>query len=330
MRRRRFIALLGTLMTLLPFAVTAERQQRVRRIGVLMTLRSSEARAFAQASLDAFQQRLQELGWIAGRNAEIDVRWAPLDSIRVYAAELVSLSPDVLLATNTPITKALRDATQTVPIVFVTISDPVGTGLVSNLARPEGNMTGFTDFEYSMGGKWLDLLKEISPSVTQITFIFNPDAAPFAKHYIRSAQDAAARLSVTLSAVGVRDTEALERAIATLAAAPNGGLIVMPDVFCFTHTKRIAELAERHRVPAVYPFPFSTARGGLLAYSTDYRELFRRGATYVDRILRGASPADLPIEQPNKFDLSINLKTAKSLNLTVPPLLLAGADEVIE
>jgi putative tryptophan/tyrosine transport system substrate-binding protein len=330
MRRRRFIALLGTLMTLLPFAVTAERQQRVRRIGVLMTLRSSEARVFAQASLDAFQQRLQELGWIAGRNAEIDVRWAPLDSIRVYAAELASLSPDVLLATNTPITKALRDATQTVPIVFVTISDPVGTGLVSNLARPEGNMTGFTDFEYSMGGKWLDLLKEISPSVTQITFIFNPDAAPFAKHYIRSAQDAAARLSVTLSAVGVRDTEALERAIATLAAAPNGGLIVMPDVFCFTHTRRIAELAERHRVPAVYPFPFSTARGGLLAYSVDHNELFRRGATYVDRILRGASPADLPVEQPNKFDLSINLKTAKSLNLTVPPLLLARADEVIE
>ena len=166
------------------------------------TLQNSEARVFAQGFLDAFQQRLQELGWIAGRNAEIDVRWAPADSIRVYAAELVSLSPDVLVATDTPITKALRDATQTVPIVFVTISDPVGTGLVSNLARPEGNMTGFTDFEYSMGGKWLDLLKEISPSVTQIAFIFNPDAAPFAKHYIQSAQDAAARLSVTLSAAG--------------------------------------------------------------------------------------------------------------------------------
>jgi putative tryptophan/tyrosine transport system substrate-binding protein len=332
MRRRRFIALLGTLMTLLPFAVTAERQQRVRRIGVLMPLPNSEARVFMQGNLDAFQQRLQELGWIAGRNAEIDVRWAPADSIRVYAAELVSLSPDVLLATDTPIAKALRDATQTVPIVFVTISDPVGTGLVSNLARPEGNMTGFTDFEYSMGGKWLDLLKEISPSVTQIAFIFNPDSLTFrqVELYIRSAQDAAAHQSVTLSAVGVRDTEALERAIATLAAAPNGGLIVMPDEFNFIHTRRIAELAERHRVAAVYPFPFSTARGGLLAYSTDYNEQYRRGATYVDRILRGASPADLPIEQPNKFDLSINLKTAKSLGLTVPPSLLARADEVIE
>jgi putative tryptophan/tyrosine transport system substrate-binding protein len=331
MRRRSFIVLFGAVMPLWPFAATAERPQRVRRIGVLMTQsNNSEERAVAQGFLDAIQQRLQELGWIAGRNAEIDIRWAPAESYRMYAAALVSLSPDVLVATNTPTTKALRDATQTIPIVFGTISDPVGTGLISNLARPEGNLTGFTDFEYSMGGKWLELLKEIAPNVTQIDFIFNPDAAPFAKHYIRSAQDAAARLSVTLSAVGVRDTEALERAIATLAAAPNGGLIVMPDTFCFTHTRRIAELAERHRVPAVYPFPFSTARGGLLAYSTDYSELFRRGATYVDRILRGASPADLPIEQPNKFDLSINLKTAKSLNLTVPPSLLARADEVIE
>jgi putative ABC transport system substrate-binding protein len=187
--------------------VAAERQQRVRRIGVLLRLPSSEARVFIQGFLDAFQQRLQELGWIAGRNAEIDVRWAPADTIRVRAAELVSLSPDVSVATDTPIARALRDATPTVPIVAFPISDPVGSGLVSNLARPEGNMTGFTDFEYSMGGKWLDLLKEISPSVTQIAFIFNPDAAPFAKHYIRSAQDAAAPLSVTLNAVGVRDTE---------------------------------------------------------------------------------------------------------------------------
>jgi len=191
-------------------------------------------------------------------------------------------------------------------------------------------LTGFTDFEYSMGGKWLELLKEISPNVIHITFLFNPDTAPFAKHYIQSAQDAAARLSVTLNAPGVRDTETLERAIATLASAPNGGLIVMPDVFNFIHTKLITELAERHRVPAVYSLPFSTARGGLLSYSTDYAELWRRAATYVDRILHGASPANLPVQQPNKFDLSINLKTAKAIGLVVPTSLLARAEEVIE
>jgi ABC-type uncharacterized transport system substrate-binding protein len=181
-----------------------------------------------------------------------------------------------------------------------------------------------------MGGKWLELLKEISPNVTHIAFLFNPDTAPFAKHYIQSAQDAAARLSVTLSVEGVRDTEMLERAVATLASAPNGGLMVMADVFSFIHTKRIAELAERHGVPAVYPHPFSTARGGLLAYSTDYAELWRRGAIYIDRILRGASPANLPVQQPNKFDLSINLKTARAIGLVVPDSLLVRADEVIE
>ena len=331
MRRRSFIVLLGTLMTLGPFAATAERTQRVRRIGVLMThSNNSEERALTQGFLDAIQQKLQELGWIAGRNAEIDIRWAPAESYRMYAAELISLCPDVLIGTNTPTTKALRDATQTIPIVFGTISDPVGTGLISNLARPEGNLTGFTDFEYSMGGKWLELLKEISPNVTQIEFIFNPDAAPFAKHYIRSAQDAATRLSVTLSTEGVHNTETLERAIVTLAGAPNGDLIVMPDVFNFYHTRLIAELAERHRVPAVYSLPFSAARGGLLAYSTDYTEVYRRSATYVDRVLRGARPADLPVQQPNKFDLSINLKTARALGLAVPVSLLARADEVIE
>jgi putative ABC transport system substrate-binding protein len=241
-----------------------------------------------------------------------------------------SLSPDVLIATDTPITKALQGATHTIPIVFVTVSDPVGSGLISNLSRPEGNLTGFTDYEYSMGGKWLELLKEISPDVMHITFLFNPDAAPFAKHYIQSAQDAAGRLSVTLSGEGVRDTEMLERVIATLGSAPNGGLIIVPDVFNFIHTKRIAELAEHYRVPTIYPFPHSTARGGLLAYSTDYAELFRRGATYVDRILRGASLANLPVQQPNKFDLSINLKTAKAIGLVVSDSLLARADEVIE
>jgi putative tryptophan/tyrosine transport system substrate-binding protein len=332
MRRRSFIVLLGMLMPLWPFAATAERPQRVRRIGVLMTDAppNNEIWVFARAVLDAFQQRLQELGWIAGRNAEIDVRWAPADRLRVYAAELVRLSPDVLVGTDTPTTKALRDATQTIPIVFVAISDPIGTGLISNLARPEGNLTGFTDFEYSMGGKWLELLKDIAPKLMHIAFLFNPSAAPFAKQYIQSAQDAAARLSVTLSAEGVPDTETLERAIATLASTPNGGLIAMPDVFNFIHTRLIAELAERHHVPAVYSFPFSTARGGLLAYSTDIVELFRRGATYVDRILRGASPADLPVQQPNKFDLSINLKTARAIGLVVPASLLARADEVIE
>jgi len=332
MRRRSFIVLLGTLMPLWAFAATAERPQRVRRIGVLMrdSAPDSDVWVFRHAFLDAFQQRLQELGWIVGRNAEIDVRWASTDSLRVYSAELVGLSPDVLVGTDTPITKALQSATHNIPIVFVTLSDPVGTGLISNLSRPEGNLTGFTDFEYSMGGKWLELLKEISPNVIHITFLFNPDTAPFAKHYIQSAQDAAARLSVTLNAPGVRDTETLERAIATLASAPNGGLIVMPDVFNFIHTKLITELAERHRVPAVYSLPFSTARGGLLSYSTDYAELWRRAATYVDRILHGASPANLPVQQPDKFDLSINLKTAKAIGLVVPTSLLARAEEVIE
>jgi putative tryptophan/tyrosine transport system substrate-binding protein len=238
MRRRSFIVLLGTLMPLWPFAATAERPQRVRRIGVMMrdSPPDSDVWVFAHAFLDAFQQGLQALGWIAGRNPEIDVRWASTDSLRAYSAELVGLSPDVLVATYTPIAKALQVATHTIPIVFVTLSDPVGTGLISNLSRPEGNLTGFTDFEYSMGGKWLELLKEISPNVTHIAFLFNPDTAPFAKHYIQSAQDAAARLSVTLSGEGVRDTEMLERAIATLGSAPNGGLIIMADVFNFLHT----------------------------------------------------------------------------------------------
>ena len=189
-------------------------------------------------------------------------------------------------------------------------------------------MTGFTDYEYSMGGKWLELLKEISPDATHITFLFNPDAAPSATRYIQSAQDAAITPSVTRRAKGVRDTETFERAIATLASAPNGGLIVMPEVFTFTNLKRIAELAERHRVPTVYPFAFATARGGLLAYSTDYVELFRRGATCIDRILRGARPADLPVQQPYKFDLSINLKSAKAIGLVVPTSLLARGDRM--
>jgi putative tryptophan/tyrosine transport system substrate-binding protein len=327
MRRRHFITFFGA-VTLLPFTAGAQQRERARRVAVLRGVAND---AEGQTGTSALRRRLQELGWTEGRTIEFEVRWATGDAElgRVYAAELVRLAPDVILAESTLTCEALRKETRTIPIVFVGLSDPVGSGLISNLARPEANLTGISGFEYSMGGKWLELLKEISPEIRQIAMVFNPDTAPIVKNYIPFAQEAATRLSVTLSAEGVRNAQALDRAIAALAGT-GSGLMVMPDTFTMAHRKRIIDLAERHRLPATYPWRAFAASGGLLVYGPDPDNSFVHAATYIDRILRGASPADLPVEVPTNFNLTINLKTANALGLTVPPSLLARADEVIE
>jgi putative ABC transport system substrate-binding protein len=272
------------------------------------------------------------LGWIEGRNVLIDYRWAGLDAgrMRAFAAELVSLAPNVLLATATTSSQAFQQATRTIPIIFASPSDPVGSGLVSNLARPEGNLTGFTTFEYSLASKWLGLLRETAPRIARAAIIFNPDSAPFAASYVKPAEEAARTLGVNLTAVAVRDAAEIERALVTIADEQAGGLIVVPDIFTVANRGLIAALAAKHRVPAIYPNSFFVTSGGLISYGPDVIDVFRRSASYVDRILRGAKLADLPVQQPTKYQFLINLKTAKAIGLDIPPGVLAIVDEVIE
>jgi putative ABC transport system substrate-binding protein len=330
-RRRGFIALAGA-AALAPAAwpLAARAQQAVKRIGVLMSL--PETHSVAQSRVAAFLQQLQHLGWAEGRNIRIDYRWAPpdADSIQRYAKELIALQPDLIVTNNTPVTALTLQQTRTIPIVFVNVSDPVGAGFVASLPRPGGNITGFIDLEGTLGGKWLELLREIAPRVANVSVLFNPITAPSSGYYLNSFKAAALSFGVTAHTVPVRDASELESAVAAQAREPRGGLVVIPDTFMINHRMQITALAVRHRLPAAYPQRSFTEAGGLLSYGVDGLDQYRRAASYVDRILKGARPSELPVQVPVKFELVINLKTAKALGLDVPFLLQQRADEVIE
>jgi putative ABC transport system substrate-binding protein len=279
------------------------------------------------------REGLEQRGWSEGRNLRIDYRWASADSdrIRAFAAELVATAPEAIFAHTTPATTRLLEATRNIPIVFASVSDPVGDGIVASFARPGGNVTGFTNVEASMGGKWLEILKELSPAVARVGFLFNPATSPGGGlYFLRPFEAAAPLFNVQPISTPVEDVVDIERAVAPLAVGANGGMIVNSDVFTTRHRAAIIAAAARHHVPAIYPFAYFAADGGLAAYGTDVRDLWRRAASYIDRILRGEKPADLPVQAPTKFELVINLKTAKALGLEIPPTLLARADEVIE
>jgi putative ABC transport system substrate-binding protein len=287
----------------------------------------------AQTQAAAFLEALRTLGWNAGRNVRIDYRWAAQDAarIRALAKELVALQPDVILARTTPVTAALQSETRSIAIVFVVVSDPVGDRLVASVARPGGNVTGFTNVDASLGGKWLQLLKEIAPRIKRIAFMFDPRMAPGGgAFYRRLIEDAAPSIGVQVIETAVHNAGDIKRAIEGFGREPNGGLVVLPDVTTINHRRATMSLVAHHRLPAIYPTNYFAREGGLIAYGADYLDLYRNSALYVDRILRGAKPADLPVQGPTKFQLAINLSTAKALGLTIPPTLLWQADEVIE
>jgi len=328
MRRRAFITLLCGAATW-PLAVRAQQPERARRIGVLMNLAADDPESSARVT--AFAQGLQQLGWTDGRNVRIDTRWAAgdADRYRKSATELVALMPDVILATGTSAVAPLQQATRTVPIVFVNVVDPVGAGLVASLARPGGNATGFTLYEYGMSGKWLELLKEIAPRVTRAAVLRDPARAPGIGQFA-AIQAVAPSLGVELSPVDVRDAGEIERAITAFARSPNSGLIVTASPSAAVHRKLIVTMAARHQLPAVYPYRYFVTGDGLISYGPDSIDPYRRAAAYVDRILKGEKPADLPVQAPVKYQTVLNLKTAKALGLEVPPTVLVRADEVIE
>jgi putative ABC transport system substrate-binding protein len=327
MRRREFITLLGGAAAW-PLAARAQPGERIRRIGVLTYLPVDDPEG--QARFAAFTQALKPLGWSDGSNLRIDVRWATAADIRKHAAELVALAPDVLVAgTGAATTAPLLDATRTVPIVFVSVIDPVGAGFVASLAQPGGNATGFTIFEFSMSGKWLELLKEIAPHVTRAAVLRDPAVAAGIGQF-GAVQIVAPSLGVQVTPVDVRDAGEIERALTAFARGLNGGLIVTGTALAMVHRDLIISLANRHRLPAVYWNRRLVASGGLISYGPDTIDPFRRAAGYVDRILKGEKPADLPVQAPTKYELVINLKAAKALGLDVPATVLARADEVIE
>jgi putative ABC transport system substrate-binding protein len=330
MRRREFITLLGGATAAWPIAARAQQGERMRRIGVLMA--TAETDPESPSRVVAFQQSLATVGWITGQNIRIDYRWAAGEPTRmqVLARELVDLQPDVILASTTPSTAALMSETRTIPIVFVVVSDPVGSGFVASIPRPGGNITGFTNIESSLGGKWIQLLKEIAPRVTRVALMFNPETAPFVAYYLRPIETAAPSFAVEHIVKPIRTDSEIEPAIADVGRDSTGGLIVLPETFTTIHRKSIILAAARNNVPTIYPFRYMAADGGLIAYGIDLVDLYRRAAPYIDRILRGANPADLPVQAPTKFELVINLKTAKALGLQAPSTLLAVADEVIE
>jgi putative ABC transport system substrate-binding protein len=322
------ILVLGAIVT--P-AVNAQPAGPTRRIGVLMAFAESDPQA--QARVAAFRAELQKLGWEEGRNIRIDIRWATTSdgaSMQRFAAEVVALQPDLILSHNTPTTAALLRHTRTIPIVFATVSDPVGSGFVASIARPGGHVTGFTNIEPSMAGKWLELLKQIAPRVTRVAFLFNPATAPYADRFLDPFKAAAASFGLEAIAAPVRDPSELEAALAVHARVPNSGLVALTDSFLVAHRAEIIALAARHRLPAVYPFRFFVELGGLASYGNDLLDDFRRAATYVDRILKGATPSELPVQAPVKFELVVNRKTATALGLTIPPAVLARADEIVQ
>ena len=330
MRWREFITLVGSAAATWPLAARAQQSDRMRLIGVLMGLAESDREA--QSWVAAFREELQKLGWTEGRNIEIDTRWATADveSMKRLAKELVVLQPDFILTSTTPATAAMLQHTRTIPIIFVLVGDPVGSGFVASMARPGGNATGFTPIEGSLGGKWVEVLKEIAPRVARVTLMFNPPTATFVEGYLNAFKAAAASLGVEAIISPVHDMSELESVIAAQAREPNSGLVVIPDAFTIGHRAEITLLADHYRVPAVYWSRSFAELGGLISYGPVLVDEYRRAASYADRILKGAKPSELPVQAPVKFELVINLKTSKALGLDVPVQLQQLADEVIE
>jgi putative tryptophan/tyrosine transport system substrate-binding protein len=328
-KRREFMTLLGGAAATCPLAARAQQPERMRRIGVLLNASADDKDG--QARIIAFVQALQEFGWADGRNARLDIRWGAGDGERYrrYATELVALAPDVILAPTSPVVAALQRVTSTVPVVFTGVIDPVGAGFVANLARPGGNMTGFAAFEYGVSGKWLALLKEIAPAVTRAAILRDPSIAAGIGQ-LAAMQAVAPSLGVELSPLDIRGDSELDRAVAEFARLPNGGVVVTAGPAANVRREQISLLMARHRLPAVYPFRYYVESGGLIAYGSDLITQYRPAASYVDRILKGEKPADLPVQAPTKYELVINLRTAKALGIEVPPTLLARADAVIE
>jgi putative tryptophan/tyrosine transport system substrate-binding protein len=329
MRRRDFIEIIGGAAA---WPIATRAAETIYRIGVLTTFSDSDA--LAEEWLTAFRKGLDELGWRDGRNFQIDYRWAAGDPERLaaFAKDLTALNPDVIFAVTTPAVASLLRETHSLPIVFAQVSDPVGSGFVASLARPSGNITGFTNInvDASMGGKWLELVMQIAPAVKRVIMIYNPPTAPFANYYLRPFEAAGAAHGVQARAAAVDSDADIENALASLAHEPGGGLVVLPDTFTGIHRAQIVVLAARYRLPAVYPFRWFAEIGGLLSYGIDSDDMFHRAASYVDRILKGEKPAELPVQAPTKFEMIVNLKTAKALGFEVPTTLLATADEVIE
>ena len=328
MQRREFITLLGGAAAALPLVARAQ-PERLRRIDILMS--TAEDDPDTQTRITTFLQTLQQLGWTDGRNVRINTRWGASDPdrIRKYVTELATLAPDIIVATGAATLGPVLQATRTVPIVFAVVPDPVGSGFVETLSRPGGNATGFTQFEYNLSGKWLELLKQIAPGVTRAAVLRDP-AMPDGIGQFAVIQSVAPSVGMEVSSVSIRDAAEIERAVAAFARSPNGGLVVTSSAFAAIHRDLIITLAARHRLPAVYYRRLFATSGGLISYGPDFVDQFRRAAGYVDRILKGEKPGELPVQVPTKYELVINLKTAKSLGLTVPPGLLNAADEVIE
>jgi putative tryptophan/tyrosine transport system substrate-binding protein len=328
MKRREFIWALGGAAAW-PLATRAQQRDRVRRIAVMMTNAEDDPEGSARAA--AFRQGLAELGWSEGRNLHIDWHWSAgnLGRIRATAAEIAALVPDLIVANGSANLSALKQV-RAIPIVFVLINDPVGQGFISSLAQPGGNITGFTFVEYSMFGKSLELLKQLAPGIARIGFMFNPETSPYYSQFLPSFEIAARNSAVAVTSAHVRSEAEIEAAVAGLGANPGGGMIVPPDTYTLVHRGLIVEAMRRHRLPAIYSYRQHVQEGGLMAYGPDTADIFRRSASYIDRILKGANPADLPAQAPIKFELAVNLRTAAALGLTVPPTLAALADEVIE
>jgi len=330
MRRRDFITVLGGAVVARPLAAYSQQSEQVRRLGMLMA--GSESDPVSQARIAAFRQALAGLGWTEGRNLKIEWRWTAgdIERVREYAAELVRLAPDVIIANGTPSVVALKHATTTIPIVFSVVNDPVAQGIIASTARPGGNITGFSFLEYSMVGKSLAMLKQIAPGIVRTAMMFNPDTYPYYDIHLRSFETEAKRLSIDLAGSAVRHPAEIEDAVAKLAQQPGSALLVTPDPFMNAHRDTVIRAANGKRIPATYSYRQHVQEGGLMSYGADSVDIFARSASYVDRILKGTKPADLPAQSPVKFELAINLKTAKALGLDVPPTLTALADEVIE
>jgi ABC-type uncharacterized transport system substrate-binding protein len=326
-KRREFIIALGGTAAAWPFAARAQ-QNVIRRVGVLMGFAESDHGA--QSGVAGFREELRKLGWMEGRNIETNTRWVTAESMRAFAKELVALQPDFILTSSTPATAAMAQQTRTIPIIFVMVSDPVGSGFVASLPRPGGNVTGFTAIEGSLGGKWVELLKEIAPQVARVVLLFNPAMAPYAEYYLDPFKVAAASLGMEAIVAPVHDRSELESVVTIQAREPNSGLIIMPDAFIIGHRAEVTSLAARYRVPAIYWSRLFVELGGLISYGPNVVDEYRRAALYADRILKGAKPSELPVQAPTKFELVINLKTARTAGLEIPPTLLARADEVLE
>jgi putative ABC transport system substrate-binding protein len=328
MRRREFVTLLGGAVAAWPLAARAQQPDRMRRIGIFVGI-AKDAEGLARVV--AFRDGLQALGWVEGRNVQFDERWAAGDAqlMRPFAKELIALNPDVILVAANPALAALREETRTVPIVFAQVADPIGAGFVASAAKPGGNITGFSHIEFTIVGKWLELLKEIAPSLKRVAALGNPTDFTWPA-FVRTIADVAPSLGLQVTPTGVRNVDEIERAIDAFAREPDGGLVNVPTPTTAVHRDVIIRKAAQHRLPVVFHLRFFAAEGGLMSYGVNNIELFRRAASYVDRVLRGANPGDLPVQFPTKYELVINLKTAKAMGLTVPEAFLLRADEVIE